>query len=44
MEDEETSGPGYDPIAEEFATCVSKSFCRQALLGQQQPECRLTAQ
>jgi hypothetical protein len=22
MEDEENTGPGYDPIAEEFATCV----------------------
>lgn len=22
MEDEENSGPGYDPIAEEFATCA----------------------
>ena len=29
MEDEDNSGPGYDPIAEEFATCAACPCRRQ---------------
>lgn len=40
MEDEEQSGPGYDPIAEEFATCVysAGALLRASSCMQQTPK------